>query len=262
MPTFDDVIMSTYSNMLSSTANTQKTAFWDGKSLGTTELGINWDLLYGTTLPGPGEAGYVPPNIGDVVNLTVDEFESMDHPPAGLTYNVTCNPNGNGVNTHLNMYPTASGDPVRDLAVMTNCSVDFEDNSDWRGAMIVSVRERSNATLTATASAHVGDPTNSCNQADQSYIFSRSDMQVAAEFASSNVTYVIGGDVQIASGTSGEVDHYGMSIYGDRTVNLTTNHNYYACGYPLDLDIIGLQDNFKYIKQVLPANETAWIDSH
>jgi hypothetical protein len=63
-----------------------------------------------------------------------------------------------------------------------------------------------------------------------------------------------GGDVTIASGTSGEVDHYGMTVYADGNVKLTTNHNYYACGIRPPEIIIGIP-NFEYIKQVMPTNE-------
>lgn len=258
MPKFDDIITQVYNNMIDPNDNDAKVAFWDGKSLGQTELIVEWDNLFGTSEPGPGEPGYAPPKLGTVVELTVAEFEAMPQPPAGLTYKVTCNPNGNGVNTHLNMYATPSGDPVRDIVVLTNCSVDFEDNSDWRGAMVVSTRERANATLTASASATAGDPTQSCYQPDQTFIYARSDMQVAAEFASSNTVFMSAGDVHISSGTSGEVTHNGMTIYADGKVNLTTQHNYNACGYRPDSDIVGIP-GFKYIKQVMPYNEEARI---
>lgn len=266
MPTFDDIILEAYADMSAQQLdvdgnlllNDRQTAFWDGKGLGETELTASWDALFGTTAPGPGEAGYVAPDIGTLVELTVAEFEAIDHPPAGLTYKVNCHPNGNGINTYLDMLPTASGDPVRDIAIVTNCSVDFADNSDWRGAMVVSIRERSNATLRASASAHVGDPNDTCKQDDQTFLFARSDMQVAAEFASSNTVFMTGGDITIASGTSGEVDHYGMTAYADGNVKLTTNHNYYACGYRPDDVIIGIPE-FTYIKQVVPTNEAERI---
>lgn len=258
MPTFDDIITQTYNNMISSDSNDAKTAFWDGKSTEQSQLIANWDLLFPPTRTRPGQEGYQPPEVGTVVELTVAEFESMDLPPAGLTYKVTCNPNGNGVKTHLNMLPSASGDPVRDIVVLTNCSIDFEDNSDWRGSMIVSTRERANATLTASSSAIAGDPTQTCQQDDQTFIYARSDMQVAAEFASSNTVFMSAGDVHISSGTSGEVTHNGMTLYADGNVSLTTQHNYNACGYRPDADILGIP-KFRYIKQVMPNNERARI---
>lgn len=258
MPTFDDIILQAYDNMIDPGTNAAKTSFWDGKSIDQSQLIPEWDNLFGTAEPGPGETGYAAPAVGTVVNLTVAEFEAMDLPPAGLTYNVRCNPNGNGINTHLNMWPSSSGDPVRDIVVLTNCSIDFEANSDWRGSMVVSTRERANATLTASSSARAGDPTQSCYQPDQTFIYARSDMQVAAEFASSNTVFMSGGNVQIASGTSGTVTHNGMTLYADGNVNLTTQHNYNSCGYRPDEDILGIP-GFKYIKQVMPTNEVARI---
>jgi hypothetical protein len=262
MPSFDDIILEAYSDMIAQDTdsdgnlllNDRQEAFWDSKGLDTDELAAAWDDLFGTTTPGPGEPSYVPPELGTVVELTVAEFEAIDNPPSGLTYNVRCNPNGNGVNTYLDMLPTASGAAVDDLVVLTNCSVDFHDDSDWRGVMVVSTRERANATLRASAGAIVGDPNKTCDPTLQSYIFARSDMNVAAEFAASNTIFMSGGDVTIASGTSGEVDHYGMTVYADGNVKLTTNHNYYACGIRPPEIIIGIP-NFEYIKQVMPTNE-------
>lgn len=276
LPTFDDIIMETYDDMIAQEPdadgnlllNERQAAFWErtpdnpddpepwkpDTEEWKAQLRPVWTDLF-PALPGPDDPGYEEPRVGTVVTMTVAEFEAIDHPPAGLTYDVRCNPNGNGINTYLDMYPTADGDPVRDIAVLTNCSVDFQDNSDWRGVMVVSTRERSNATLRASASAHLGDPNGTCGQSDQSFIFARSDMNVAAEFAASNVVFISAGDVSIASGTSGEVDHHGMTVYADGNVKLTTNHNYYACGYRPPEIIIGIP-NFKYIKQVMPMNET------
>lgn len=264
MPTFDEIIMQTYNDMIKQGLDAtgglllNKTArgFLGRQERDQDLVMAEWDNLFSTSVPGPDSMGFQPPAKGTLVELTVAEFEAIDHPPSGLTYKVNCNPNGNGINTFLDMRPTAGGEEVRDIVVLTNCSVDFNDNSDWRGVMVVSTRERSNATLRASAAARVGDPDKSCSKTDQSYIYARSDMQVAAEFSASNVVFMSASDVSIASGTSGEVDHYGMTVFADGNVRLTTNHNYYVCGYPADLDIIGIP-TFKYIKQVMPENESA-----
>ena len=274
LPSFDELIMDTYNDMLEQTyedgelvLNERQQAFWDrtpevaketpwkpDPTEWSEQLTPVWDDLFGTTVPGPGEPGYVEPAVGTVVPMTADQFRAMDRPPAGLTYDVTCNPNGSGVNTILQMLPTSSGLPVRDIALLTNCSISFENNSDWRGVMVISTRVQANPTLSASAEASVADPNGTCGLADWSYVFARSNMQVAAEFAASNTVFMSGGDVQIASGTSGEVTHNGMTVFADGSVNLTTDHNFNACGYALNDIILGLPD-FTYIKQVVPTNE-------
>ncbi len=201
---------------------------------------------------------------GYVVEIDQADFEDLIEPPMGLTYHVGCTGSG-GPASIVDMLPvtnTTGGvttyGHVQDVAMITDtCRVNFTDNSDWRGSMVLTtvVPSGSSPTLSASAGASAGDPTKTCIQPDHTYLLTLYDMNVAAKFASSNTTFMTGGDFAFAAGSSSteKIEHWGMTVYADGTVDLTAQHDFHACGYAGN-KFLGI-DNFRYIKQVIPMNE-------
>ncbi len=288
---------------VSATLDGMVTADLSDPSIGTVVnlSSTQFESLFASEVP-----GYMANGTGQNPDYWVDAVPAQT-PPTGYTYNVTCS--GGGQSTIDLLSPTHpvdvelyGDDPltdgvveddfllsttsedhsvvVRDIALITNCSVDFVDNSDWRGVMVLTNKIPTgngvgNAVFQASASASVGSLDDSCTEADHSYLYAYSRMHVAAKFGANSVTIMTGGDMHFSSGAnSGEklppklsdpnifesdndIVHNGMTIYSDGDVDLTTKHDYKACGYNPN-DVLGAT-GYKYIRQVVPSNETARI---
>lgn len=223
--------------------------------------------------------------LGSVVDLTVDEFNGIDLLPAGLVYNVNCsisnvvptaaggngggnsggngggnsgggNGGGNGNFSGLIISAASSGAPLRDVAIITDCQIEFGANSDVRGSMIVTTNTDNSGAIDASSSATVGDPTQQCIAADRSYILSSGSLTVPAKFTSSNTIFVVDDDVHFASGASQNSNQKGLSIFSSGEVHITTHHNFSVCGQAVSSDTFGAAE---VIKLVAPSNEASFL---
>lgn len=208
---------------------------------------------------------------GSVVNLTEDEFESLTQVPEGLTYNVTCTANGNGPNTRLEFAAassttggngngntsttttTTTPSAINNVAIMTNCSLDFQTGAIVTSSVILSTRTASAATITASSGAYVGDPLGGCDVDEQSAIFGMGDMHVPADFAGSNVSITVDGDIHLsASSSSSTIDHSGVSFHASGQIDIASSHTFGACSNPPS----GLVPLMQVIRHVIPFSGT------
>ena len=207
--------------------------FYDGKNLDydlspldDPSLGIDTSLL----------------SIGDVVNLTKMQFDGLANVPEGLTYNISCPSTGNPHNRKLE-FNNAS---LRDVAIITNCYFDFGSSSDILGTVLLS---SSTTGISESAGAKIGAQNGSCLAEDRVTVLSYEDFNVAAKFVASNVTFIIDGDVHLASGGSGTSNHYGVAIHTSGNVDLTTQHTFNSCG----AGTTAMDPTLEVIRQIEPV---------
>jgi len=220
-PDFGDFIDATYDDFAASglAAGTRKETFYSDRSLG--------DLA---PLREAGVLGeYDQAWLGDVVELSHAEFHSLETLPSGLVYTVSCPSNGNSAGTKLTF--DGSTARMRDAAVLTNCSLDFEDGSQVAGSLIVTTRASSSATVTAGQNVTIGDSVaGSCAPEDRTTIMSASGVNVPAKFAASNVTLIADDTVDIASSSSLGETSYGLTIYATGEIDIASQHTFISCG--------------------------------
>ena len=125
---------------------------------------------------------------------------------------------------------------MQDAALLTNCSLDFEDGSEIEGSLIVTTRDASAATVTSSEDVTIGDTVAaSCSNEDRTTIMSMSGVSVPAKFAASNVTLIVDDTVDIASAsTSGDTSH-GLTIYASDEVDIAAQHTFISCGSTEDI---------------------------
>ena len=180
---------------------------------------------------------------GDVINLTKAQFDSLSDVPKGLTYNISCPSSGNPHNRKLE-FNNAS---LRDVAIITNCYFDFGSSSDILGTVLLS---SSTTGIFESAGARVGAQNGSCDAEDRVTILSYENLNVAAKFVASNVTFIIDGNVHLASGSSGTSNHFGVAIHTSGNVDLTTQHAFNSCDAGKTL----MDPTLEVIRQINPAS--------
>ncbi|EDM73445.1 hypothetical protein RAZWK3B_04455 [Roseobacter sp. AzwK-3b] len=193
---------------------------------------------------------------GQRINLSQSDFESLTVIPSGLTYNVSCSGGAKSIqfgspkgNTKKSGFGGGTID-VSDVAVVTNCALDFGSDAKVAASMILTTLESSNASITASSGATVGTATGVCNASEQSVILGKSDMNVPADFAGSNVGFVIDGDIHLsASSSSSAINHSGLSLHASGEIKVAANHTFDPCSNPPS----GLIPALKVIRHVVPT---------
>ncbi|GGA24659.1 hypothetical protein [Neptunicoccus cionae] len=241
MPDIADWIEQTELSFMGSGDSAIKDAFFEGRALDR-DLSSLSELDYDTR--------YL--ERGSVVEISATEFYLMEDVPEGLTYNVSCavsatstgtsngngrgksngNGNGNGKNKSSSDVTSVSSldfsnAPLKDLAVITDCPVDFSSEADLLGVMIVT---SSDSGISGSSGTTIGASNYSCDPLDRVTIMTNADVHMAAKFLATNLTLVIDGAIHLASGGSGNSDHYGVGIHTSGDIDVTTHHNYYSCG--------------------------------
>lgn len=115
-----------------------------------------------------------------------------------------------------------------DAAVITDCDLDFGSNAEILGSLILST---SGNGLSESSGAQVGAANDSCAPQDRVTVMVGGRVHMAAKFISNNVTFLIDGDLHLASGSSGTSDHTGVAIHTSGVVDITTHHSYWSCGH-------------------------------
>ncbi len=240
MPDMNAFILDTEAAFLSANgSNSTKDDFFFGKSLEISALAALEDA--GVSTSGLGR--------GDVVYLTQAQFESATDIPSGLTYSVSCNANGNGGNTRLTIDASNGGDDLRDVAVVTNCSLEFGSQANVESSLLLSTRQSATATVTASSGAIVGT-SNSCNSDKQSIIMALGNMHAPADFAGSNISVLVDGDIHLsASSSSSTIRHYGLSLHASGEIDIASNHDFGSCNQPPS----GLMPGLRVIRFVVPS---------
>lgn len=95
------------------------------------------------------------------------------------------------------------------------------------GAMVIT---SSQTGISESSGASIGAMGRSCNDLDRVTIMTSADALLAAKSVGTNMTFIIDGSLHLASGGSGQSNHYGVAIHTAGTVDITTHHNYFSCG--------------------------------
>ena len=240
MPDIATHIQTVQSSFLGSGSAELKDEFFFGKFIESSQLYVLSDI--GITTSGL--------STGSVVNISQNEFESLPHIPEGLTYDVACTANGNGPNTSLDFEFGSGSGTINNIAIMTNCGLDFGTGTDVTSSVILSTRQASSATITASSGASIGDPAGGCDVDDKSSIMGMGDMHVPADFAGSNISFVVDGDIHLsAASSSGTISHSGVSFHSSGEIDIAAGHTFDACAVPPS----GLVPSLRVIRQVIPT---------
>lgn len=187
---------------------------------------------------------------GDVVNLSQADYSALTAVPGGLVYNVGCTANGSGKNTRLTIDSSNGGDALQDVAIVTNCSLEFGSDAHVQSSVLLSSRIASNATISASSGAKIGTSVSTCDPAAQTVIYGTSDMHVPADLAGSNVSFVVDGDIHLsASSSSSTLNHSGVSFHASGEIDIAANHTFDPCSNPPS----GLIPALKVIRHVVPT---------
>ncbi|MGR3661088.1 MAG: hypothetical protein ACU0CA_07870 [Paracoccaceae bacterium] len=187
---------------------------------------------------------------GSVVSISQNTFESLDRIPEGLIYSINCNSNGNGGNSWLTIGSKNVDDAIRNVAIITSCGLDFDSTANITGSLLVSTRTANTATVRASSGASIGTNTATCSNSEKSYIMAKGDLNVPADFAGSNVAFIIDGDVHLsASSSSSTINHVGASILSTGEVHVSANHTFDSCTSAPS----GLMPKLLVIRHVVPT---------
>lgn len=138
------------------------------------------------------------------------------------------------------------------VAIVTNCGFEFLMATDIKASALISTRVASTHTITANSGASVGDSLGGCDVDDQTIIMAMSDMNVPSDFAGSNVSFVVDGDINLsASSSSSVVNHSGVSFHTSGDIKIAANHTFDACANPPS----GLVPTMHVIRHVAPMSE-------
>lgn len=251
MPDLGEHIDLVRAELLSPTTNQIQTDFWGDKTLSNVQplrdIGI-LDSLYK----------------GAVVDLTQSEFESLTAVPEGLTYNVTCSggqadlqigaKNGGGGGGKPKKNATSGGGAttsgtgtsnLQNVVIVTNCGLSFGSDARVQGAVVLTTAQRSNGAISASSGASVGTLNEACEPGQHSVIYSKSKMHAPANFAGSNITFVVDDDITLAASNE---NHYGLSFLSSGDIKIAANHTFNSCNTPPS----GLLPSLSVIRHVVP----------
>lgn len=178
------------------------------------------------------DAGVVPAGEtrtrGEVIELTHAEFHAIPALPSGLVYSVSCPATG-GPSSELAFSATAG--QMVDAALLTDCAIDFGSDARIEGSLVITTRERPNATVTGHEDARIGDGLpGDCLETNRSTIMSLSSVRIPAKMAASNVTLIVDDTVDIASSSALGSTSHGLTIYASGPVDIATQHSFQSCG--------------------------------
>lgn len=221
LPNINEWITTTYNAFLGGMGNPIKSDFFTGAAaIPSADVQLLRDQ-------GILNNGQPDPIVGDVITMTNAEFHTMPYLPSGLVYEIDCANNGNGPSTRLEFNNTTG--IMHDAALMTDCSLHFNDGAEVVGSVLVTMREATTATVSSGSSVVVADPTLGCVADDRTVVMSMSKLSVPAEFVMSNVTLVVDDDVDIAAASAGAIASRGLSIYSSGRVHVSSQHTFQTC---------------------------------
>lgn len=199
---------------------------------------------------------------GSVVTMTDAKFEELTDVPEGLIYNVTCKSNGNPDSVRIEFgaeknSPGKNGgkyftpSEFSDVAIVTNCGFEFLSSTNITSSVLISTRQVNTHSITANSGASVGDSLGGCSVDDQTVIMGMSSMSVPADFAGSNVSFIIDDDIHLsASSSSSTLDHSGVSFHSSGEIDIAANHTFNSCANPPS----GLVPLMQVIRHVIPGD--------
>jgi hypothetical protein len=130
----------------------------------------------------------------------------------------------------------------------------FGSDADVTSSLLLTTRQSSTATVNASSGAHIGTTGGGCSANAQSYIMALGDVHVPADFAGSNISILVDGDIHLsASSSSSSIDHTGLSLHASGEIDIASNHTFNGCNTPPS----GLQPSLRVIRHIAPDMTTA-----
>jgi hypothetical protein len=192
------------------------------------------------------DAGYNtgPISKGDIIEISKSDFQSLSFVPTGLIYAVYCSAplasfgavkpspgggGGGGGGPKSLSFETPSGSSITDVAVMTDCEIDF-GTSAYVQSSVIATSSTSNKSVGAGANAVIGSSSAVCPSSEKVVVMTQGDMSVPAGMETNNVDFLIAGDMHLASGTSTSATKRGTSFYIGGEAHLSAQGTWAACG--------------------------------
>lgn len=203
---------------------------------------------------------------GDVVQISAADFETMDFVPTGLVYAVYCKAplsafnalvptsapvdanDGSGGNTTTLSFETTSGIGISDVAVVTDCLLDFGATASVQNS-IIATEAVDNQSVSAASGARLGLPSTSCSGANRVVVITQGDTRIPAGLEINNVDFLVAGDLELSPGVSTQSTKRGTSFYVGGDADIAAQGNWLACGDGEDK----LNASLKVIRNVVPS---------
>ena len=212
---------------------------------------------------------------GEVVQISAADFASMNVIPTGLVYAVYCRAplssysahvptspagtdgnGGGGVSTTLTL-ETMSGSGISDVAVVTNCLLNFGPTADVQNAIIATESE-SYISVSAAPGARIGSSSTSCSGSGRVVVLTQGDAFLPAELQINNVDFLIAGDLELAPGPTAQSTTLGVSYFVAGEAKIAAQGNWVACGGGGD----SFNGDLKVIRHVVPTGPDASTTLH
>lgn len=170
---------------------------------------------------------------GDVLHMTPLQFSQMRERPAGLVYDVQCNRVEDDTRPvwerTLTLMGNGAGPTLRNLVLVTDCSIELDENARIEGALIF-MTGPDEARITAAKGATLGDPKGACDPARRVRLMAPGDLALPADLALSNVSTVAGGNIRLEERPDlWSVTHTGLILRAGGAVTAQGDHSFVQC---------------------------------
>lgn len=192
---------------------------------------------------------------GSLVPLTPLAFERLRALPEGLTYAVHCpggGAGGAGAGT-LSLSGGPSGDRVyRNLALVTDCTLNIAADARIEGALILSTRAGMGFAVSAEPGARIGDPQGRCGAEVRSTILATGSVMLPADALGANVGLVSTDDIRIPAPPGAGARTWpatGLGLHAGGAISLEAAEDFTAC----DAGDDPFSPTLRVIRQVEPV---------
>ena len=194
-----------------------------------------------------------PRDPGTVIPMTAMQFSQLREHPPGLVYSVGCaiaaNPDQPEWQTRITILGREDGPTLKDLVLITDCTIEMDDISRVEGALIILTGGQEHP-INALEGATLGDPEAQCNPSLRVRLMATGKLALPAHLARSNLSVVAGGDVLLEEDTSGGGGlHQGLVIHAGGAIVAEGRHEINRCADADD----PLLPQMRIIAHVMPA---------
>lgn len=190
---------------------------------------------------------------GTVIQMTAMQFSQLREHPAGLVYSVNCDtiarPDQPEWQTRITILGREDGPTLKDLVLVTDCSIEMDDISRIEGALIILTGGQDHP-ISALEGATLGDPEGLCNPSSRVRLMATGNLALPAYLARSNLSVVAGGDVVLEEDISGgDGLHQGLVVHAGGAILAQGRHEITRCADGED----PLLPQMRIIAHVMPA---------
>ncbi|MCU0826577.1 MAG: hypothetical protein MUE52_04060 [Tabrizicola sp.] len=170
---------------------------------------------------------------GDVVELSAFRFRLLRAYPPGLVYLVLCQQPGAEVETggedEIIVGEWAESPPLRDIALVTSCTIRLGDHTRIEGALVISTADETGLSA-AEPGARIGDPSGRCDARLRSMVMTTGNLTLPSQLTMSNIAVVVGGDVDLgpALGASNSIAR-GISVQAGGEIRVDGSQIFQPC---------------------------------